>query len=708
VAPYLLEDRDILGQKVLFDGTAYVVIGVMPAGFAFPDSGAEFWIPFVFPQGARLVVTARIRDGVPRDAASHEISMLLHRVRTSSPFAGAAPPPPPPPLPSGGRRRTLEEVLAQPPVSLVPLPQPGAIRRAQEPPRVRLVGFQDFVVGSTKNALLVISAAVGFVLLIACVNVANLLLARSAGRHREFSVRLALGASRARLIRQLLTESALLAIAGGVAGAGLAFGAVRMVRALGQALPRTGFGPSFGLPRVEEVEIDVAVLAFTAALSMMAGLAAGLFPAFRYSGPTPLEEALRIGSSTTASWTRWIRRPRASAVLVVTELALATVLFVGAALLIHSFLKLSNVYPGYKAAGLLTFQVVLPPGRDFVMFRDNLYSRLAALPGIQGVACSDQIPMGNRRGTVYLSTSPGAPTGPPPPPSPGGGGPPQYPDLRIVSHDFFQVMDIRVIQGRGFSEEDVASHSNVLIINRALARSDYLGADPVGKTVYVVGQSPWEVIGVADDIRQSGLDQEPGPQIFIERRQFETLTAARPRLSPYFVVRTDLDAATIVPAIRDIVKQLDRQATLDGVATMEQIVSNTIVKPRFNAVLVGTFAGVAGLLALVGIYGVMAYAVRQRSREIGVRTALGASGGAILLLILRQGWTLASVGIALGLLASMATTRYLTGMLFGLTPLDAPTYITVTIVFAIVSSLASYLPARRATRLDPVLALRHE
>jgi putative ABC transport system permease protein len=326
-------DPNILGQNLMFDGKPYAVIGVMPAGFYFPEPEAQFWVPFVFPAGARLVVTARLRDGTTRDAASKEIAALLQRSRAGSTIDAPPPPPPPPPPAGGGRRMTLDEALALPPVSMIRQGERRAVPTKSDPLRIRLVGFQEFIVGSARRSLLVLSCAVGFVLMIACVNVANLLLARNAARQREFSVRLALGAGRGRIVRQLLTESTLLAMAGGAAGIGVAVAAVRLLRGLGAGLPRAGFGPSFGLPRIEGIGIDVPVLIFTALLSLAAGVGAGMMPAVRHSRRDQTDdELLRSGGTAPASGF-WFRRPRAAAVLVVAEIAMATILFIGGALL---------------------------------------------------------------------------------------------------------------------------------------------------------------------------------------------------------------------------------------------------------------------------------------------------------------------------------------------------------------------------------------
>jgi putative ABC transport system permease protein len=700
-------DPDVVGRAVLLDGNPYTVIGVMPRGFSFPDAETEYWIPFVFPPRARLVVTARVKDGVTREAAAREIGEVLGRVRRASPYPAPPPPPPPPPPRADGRPRTLEEVLAMSPP--VPPPVQRQIARPQppEPPRIRLLGFQDFVIGSHRRALAMLAAAVGFVLLIACANVANLLLARGAARQHEFVVRLAIGASRGRLMRQLLTESTLLACAGGVIGSALAVGAVHVFRGLGAALPRAAFGPGFGIPRLDEVTIDTSALAFTAVVAVLAGIVAGIVPAFRHSTIRRLDGQLRTANGSTESGWRWSRGARLRPFLVVLELALATVLFISASLMVRSFINLAAVHPGYDAAGVVTFQVIAPSAREMSDVRDALRERLASAPGVEGVAFADQLPMSGRRGSVHLRKTPDAAGGPPPPPAPGGSGPPQFPSLRIVSPNFTSVMRMRMVEGRELRESDGAGSPAVMLINQTLARSGYLGPHPVGTEIYAMGSRRWQIVGIVEDMRQSGLDQEPGPEVFVAPQQL-ALPAAGASVSPFFIVRTAVNPGSAVPGIRAAIARYDPQLALDRVTTMEDIISNTLVRPKFFTTLLGVFAAVSVVLALTGIYGVLSFMVRQRSREIGIRMSLGATPAAILGLVLREGALLSAAGVVLGLGASMILTRSLSSQLFGVTPLDLSTYLGVAMSFGLVSALASYVPAKRAARVDPLVALRYE
>ena len=381
---------------------------------------------------------------------------------------------------------------------------------------------------------------------------------------------------------------------------------------------------------------------------------------------------------------------------------------VSAALVLRSFINLAAVYPGYEAAGVLTFQLVAPPGRDVQALSRELRERLASAPGVEAVAIADRLPMMGRCGTVFLRRTPETGAGPPPPPGPSGGGQPQFPSVAVVSPNFTQVMRTRIVDGRGLLDTDVAGSPNAMLINQSVARSGYLGTHPVGTEVYAIGSMPWRIVGVVEDMRQTGLDQAAGPEVFIPVDQLPRHAPGRSTVSPFFVVRTAVPPTSTVPAIRSLVAGYDAQLGLDRLAAMDEIVSDTLVRPKFFATLLGAFAGIAWALAVTGIYGVLAFMVRQRRREIGIRMSLGATRAGILTLVLREGGLLATAGVVLGLAASAVVTRSLSSLLFGLTPLDASTYLGVALSFGLVATLASYVPARRATRVDPVTALRNE
>ena len=661
-----------IGQSAMFDGKPHTIVGVMPAGFAFPDPETEFWMPFVAEASdtRRLPVIARLQPGVTIAAAADEMVSLIPQL-PSEPAGGA------PPLPSGV-------------------------------PRFEVARLLDLTVAPVRPALLVLAGAVGFVLVIACLNVANLLLARSADRQREMAVRLAVGARRSRLIRQTLTESLLLAVAGGLAGVGLAFGGVRLLRTLGASLPRRDLGPSPSLPRLAEIEIDGSVLLFTVLVSILTGVVFGLAPAMRLSGSQQMT-ALRSGTVAGGAGFNLFRGERVQGLLVIVEIAMAMVLLISGGLLIHSFVKLSQVNLGYDPSHVLSFQVSLPSGRPDAQLRqlaDRLVERLQTLPQVRAVGYVEALPNTMVSGRfVALRTTPQMPASirrPMP-----GAFTADTPDTRLVSKDFLSSLGIQAVAGRTFGENDGPGQPRVLVINEMLAHSGLFGATPLGRHVYALGDQPWEVIGVVEDVRQFGPAQRAEPQLFIDFRQIPESQ----RLSGvglYFTVRADGDSTALVPSVRTISREIDSQTIVDNIAPLEQLVSNAVARPRFYAVLLGIFAAVAALLAAIGIYGVMSHAVTRRTREIGIRVALGARRSGVMALILRQSLVLTAVGIALGAGGAVALTRSLEQMLFGLKPLDAATYTAVSVLFTAVAAMAAYVPAHRATRVDPLVALRHE
>ena len=647
---YFGGSQDVLGQSLTLNGRSFSVIGVMPEGFQFPDPQTLIWIPYALGGSrARLSPIARLADGVSLAAASAQVSGILTRLQ------GTLPP------------------------------------QTPKPSTVEIVTVQEQVVAPVRTALLTLAMAVGAVLLIACVNVANLLLARSAARRREIAMRLAVGAGRGRLVRQLMTESMLLAIIGGAAGALFAVGGLQLLHTFGASLPRTDLTPGVSIPRLDEIRIDLSALTFTLVVAVTTGIVFGLAPARRQSSSRHAE-VLRDGASSTHSGFNPLRHHRTQDFLVVAEVALAMLLLVSGALLMQSFLKLSNVNPGYDADDLLTFNVA-SAGRPPASFNEDLVAQLQSLTGVRAVGYAELMPMVRFRS--------GIPIKPAQPPSPGNK-PPGPIDSRIVSRHFLGAMGVRVIEGRGFNENDRDGQPRVMLINRTLARSGLLGPNPIGTQVFA-GPLSWQVVGIIEDVHQYGLDQAPDPQVFFDSRQ---LPLSNP--SPYFAVRTEGDPIALVASIRGIVRQVDSGAIVDGIAKMEQVVSNSISRPRLYAVLLAIFAGTAGMLALIGIYGVIVYSVAQRTREIGIRMALGATRADVMRLVLHQSFALIAVGLVVGLAGAAAVTRYLQGMLFGLTPLDPTTFMAVAVMFGLVATLASYVPGRRATKVDPIVALRCE
>ncbi len=671
---YFGSDPNIVGRTATVDSvlgppvrTEHTIIGVMPESFQYPDSRTLVWRPpqLTIGRGAPTVpVFARLADGMSLASASAEILPLVSQIRAGQP---------------GSERATYE-----------------------------LVREQDEIAKPVRPALLVLTVAVGFVLLLACINVANLLVARTAGRHREFVIRAALGAGRARLVRYLLTESVVLGLCGGLAGTLLAFGGVRVFRSLGTTLERLDLGNRMSLPRMDEIGVDGATLAFSLAISLVTGVLFGIVPALR-SARGISSDALRDGDRSTAAGVRLGRMVSLRGVLVVAEICLAIVLLAGGGLLIRSFVKLSAVDTGYNPSHVMTFQIAVPvdlytPPR-MKAFAEQLVTRLRSTPGVADASYANQLPMVSLINSYPLRSTPFTPIPgrrPEPPP-------PGTPDIRLVSRDYLKVMGIPVLSGRGFVEGDGPGQPRVMLINEALARRDYANRNPVGETVYIGPfPEPWQIVGVIGNVRQFNLEDEAQPQFFVDLRQWTNVNALVFPAGAYYAVRTSVEPESIVPSVRGIVQQLDPQATLFYVAPMTEVVASTISRPRLYAVLMGIFSAVGLGLAVIGIYGIMAYSVAQRTREIGIRVALGARRAQVIALVVRQSAVLTAVGIVLGLSGAAMLSRYLEGLLFGVTPFDPATFAGAAVVFTLVALAAAYGPTRRATGVDPLVALRTE
>jgi predicted permease len=661
-------DPGVLGRTLVFEDNIllmlgnknfagrYTVIGVMPEEFAFPNRQSEFWIPIAVSPSAGGAVLARLADGAFLQAASAEVNAILRKLRPKA-------------------RTTTFELSRE----------------------------QDEIVGPVRRPVLILMATVVFVLLIACVNVANLLLARSVARQREVAIRIAIGSGRGRLIQQYLAEGTVLSLMGGAGGIALAYGGLHVFRSLASTLSRMDLGNLLPFPRIEEVGINAGVLAFALCLSIATGLLFGLLPVFsRIAGSQMQALKEGVGIDLAKSGAGW--RFGNNSALVVAEVAMAMMLLVGGGLLIRSFLKLSSVDPGYNPANILTFQLALTGGRypvpQLKEFAEKLVAALEKSPGVEAVAYAHQLPMVALKQRAFFRTTPEVPEQSVPGPS--------AEDARFVSRDYLKVLGIRIKEGRAFNEYDRAGQPRVLVINESLARTEFPGRNPIGATAYLGRDSePWHVIGVVQDIRQFGFDKPADPQVFADFRQW-------PGLSPigdvpqYFAVRTHGDPFTIVPAVRSVVHAIDPKAGLYNVATLEQIVANSLSRPRLYAVLLGIFAGISVTLAGIGIYGLTAYSVVRRTREIGIRMALGAPNSQVRGLVLRQSMWLASAGIIIGCAGAAIITRFLQGLLFGVDPLDWLTLVSVIALFLFVAAAASYAPARRATRVDPLVALRCE
>jgi putative ABC transport system permease protein len=668
-------DPQIVGQTVMFDpvlgprvATEFTVTGVMAESFQFPNRETAVWRPTqLAPVGSRGVprgaMLAQLADGISLSAAESEILPLIRRIR--------------------------------------------ATFRDNDSANYELVGVQQELVRPVKPALIVLTVAVGFVLLLACVNVANLVLARTAARRREIAIRSALGAGGGRLLRYFITESVTLGLMGGLVGALLAFAGLGVLRSLAATLSRVDIGNQLSLPRIDEIGVDGTVLGFCLFISIATGVLFGLAPALKYARADN-SVAMREGERSTATGNRLARRLSLRGALVVAEIGLATVLLAGGGLLIRSFIELSAVDAGYDPSNVVTFQVALPadtyaPTRA-KEFAEQLVARLRFVPGVESAAYANQLPMVNLVNSFPLGSRPR--------PRPAPGSTPDRPpegmaDIRLVSRDYLEVMGVRLLSGRGFVEGDGPGRPRVMLINEALARRDFANRNPVGETVFIsYFTEPWQVVGVVANVRQFGLAIEPQPQFFVDMRQWTDVDALVFPAGAYYVVRARGDGRAIVPGAGAIVQQMEAQASLFYVAPMEQVVASTISRPRLYATLLAIFSAVGLSLAVIGIYGVMAYSVTQRTREIGIRVALGARRAQVIALVVKQSAVLTAVGILLGLVGAALLSRYLGGLLFGVTPLDPMTFAAAAALFTLVALVAACGPTRRATGVDPLVALR--
>ena len=663
-------DADVLGRTIMLNEQSYTVVGILPARFQYPE-GFQLWTPLALGETGGTFMTygegmwllkaiARLKPGATLQQAQTELRTIAQRVQPTGPTATR-----------GGEGEGEGGG-----------PGDGVLT---------LVGLHEQVVGDVKGMLLVLLGAVAFVLLIACANVANLLLTRAAARQREMAVRAALGASRLRVARQLLTESVLLSLAGGGLGLMMAFWGVQ---ALGQ-------WSGASLPSMHGIGIDGWVLAFTLGVSVITGLAFGLAPAVQ-AWRTDVNAALKEeGRGDTGG-----RRNRLRHLLVVSEVALALVLLIGAGLLIKSFSRLNEVNPGFRTDDVLTFQVILAEGKSSsqkINFIEQIVERLKALPGVQAAAATDSLPLTDfsRIGVADVE-----------------GRPPidlnmlRRSELSVtpvsrptVTVDYFNAMGIPLRSGRAFTSQDARPAAGVVIVNEAFEKNFFPGQSAIGKRIRLLGSSaeaPWPtVVGVVSDVRQSGLAGEVMPEVYSPE-----LDDAGGALS--FVLRVAGNPTHLISAVRGVVAEVEPNQSLHNVMTMEQRLANITTSRRLSTALLGSFAAVALLLAVVGIYGVMSYAVAQRRREIGVRMALGAQKSDVLGLIIHGGLRLTLLGVVIGLVGAFALTRYLSNLLYSVKATDPATFLGVALALTGVALLACWLPARRAARVDPMEALRAE
>jgi putative ABC transport system permease protein len=540
---------------------------------------------------------------------------------------------------------------------------------------VRLVALHRQMVGKAQTALLVLLGAVGFVLLLACANVANLLLARAAGRRLELAIRAALGASRWRIVRQLLTESLLLALSGGAAGLLLAWWGVEMLPTISPDK----------LPRADSIRLDASVAGFTLLISLLTGTAFGLLPALQASRPD-FNETLKEGGRGTAG----LLHHRLRSVLIVGEVALAFVLLIGAGLMLKSFVRLLRVDPGLDPQRVLTMDIPLPGAKysdlQAAAFFQQALERVRVLPGVEAAAAVYPLPLsGSHLSSDFPIEGRPLPAGQ----SPAAG-------LRIVSPDFFKTLRIPLRTGRLLAESDGADAPPVVVINEALARSYFPNENPLGKRI---GRARREIVGVVGNAKHAALEDEPKPEIYFPLAQF-------PRGFMTLAVRTSGDPLQMLAAVRDQVWAVDEDQSVSNIHTMEELLANSVGPYRFNLLLLGLFALLGLALAGVGLYGVVSYTVTQGTHELGIRVALGAQASDVIKLIVRQGMMMAALGVAIGLSAAFALTRLMERLLFGVSATDLLTFVMISLLLVCVALIASYIPARRAAKVDPLQALR--
>jgi predicted permease len=651
-------DPAVLGRTMMLDAVPRRIVGIMPAGFEYPLS-TELWMPLRFTaddlatqRGAHyLDVIARRKPGIGLDASRADLDTVAQRLRVEYPS-------------TNGKKA----------IAAFPL--------------------REAIVGDVKPALLVLLAAVGFVLLIVCVNVAGLSLTRAVGRTRELAVRAALGAGRARLINGLLVESAAVAACGGAAGLLLAYWLTAGIAALDVGL---------GIPLLDQTRIDGTVLLFTAAVSLLAAVLFGTLPAWHASGL--FDVARRIREEAT-SLTGHRERQRLRGALIVAETALAVVLLVGAGLLMRSFMRMASVELGFDTDRLQTFSLSLPEMRYATppvraAFIESLTTQLAVRPEVEAVGAVFGLPLTNFSYGITTSTLDGR----------------RLTDaeqdarsmqVRVVTPDYFRAIGIPLIRGRSFTSADRLNAENVVIVNQAAAARLWPDADPLGHQFTLgtrLGQGGRSVggtvIGVARDVREAGPARPIRPTIYVAHAQFPVDFVS-------VVMRTRADAASAIEPARAIMSGLDANVPMFRVRSMEQLAATAVARPRLYLLLIGLFAGAAVFLAAIGIYGVLMHAVTQRTREIGIRLALGARRGEVVAIVVRQAVALAFAGLGLGLVLALGAGRYIQALLFGIEPTDTLTYVGVAGALLAIAAVASYLPARRASRIDPMRALRYE
>jgi predicted permease len=644
-------DASILGQALTLDGAPYTIIGVLPeAASAFPLNQFQIWVPrpaevpYLIPSqlnngGFFFQAVARLRPGVSLLQAREAMNVIAAGYRSANPA------------------------------------------NVDAPSHIEVVPLLDDAVGEQRQSYLMLFGAVGCVLLIACANIANLLLARFAGRRKEIAARFALGATRTDVLRQFVTESMVVALLGGAVGLLLAQWSLRALVVLGADL----------IPRVLEVGLDPVALGFSLLVTLATGLAIGLLPALQ-AARVNVQEVLKDASRGSTGGGQRLR-----AGLLVAEVSLSLVLLIAAGLLLTSFARLQQVEPGFEPEGVFTAQVVLPPQRyerdKLVAFYEQLYQRLATLPGSTSAALTDRVPL-----TGGQTPAPVAVMGRPLPPMSER----PHANRHLVSPKYFDTLGIPLRSGRDFDERDSARVPHVAIVNETFARRHFPGEDPIGRTLITgMGQLPSRIVGVVADVRSTSLNTPPEADYFLPALQ-------RPETFTNIMVRTNVNAAAMAPLVRDALRQVDPDLPLLQPQSLTAAIAQTIAARKLALVLLASFAALALLLASLGVYSVMAHLVAFRTSEIGIRMALGASPGAVMRMVLGHGRRLTLAGIALGVMGALAVSKLMQQALFEVDSADPLIYLAVSTTLLLVAECASWFPARRATRIDPVIALRSQ
>ncbi|HEY6272167.1 MAG TPA: ABC transporter permease [Terriglobales bacterium] len=667
---HLNSDPNFSGKTFNLDGEPYQVVGVMPASFYTNAAKSELWVPMSWKPKDNmdshnnyfLSMIARLRPGVTEAQSASDLNSIMLGIARQFP--------------------------------------------ENKDIGVGVVRLDESWLGGSRRPLLVLLGAVGLVLLIACVNLVNLLLARATGRQKEIGIRSALGASRGRLLRQLMTESLLFAVIGGSFGLALAYFSLDLLPLAGNVLPR-----------IEQVQVDGRVLLFTAAAAILTAVLVGLMPALQSSHGGKLNDALKEGGRTSQAGGGRLRSG-----LVISEVTLAFVLLMGSGLAIRSLQKLLKVDAGFSARRVLTFNFSLPDAYDpkpdparigappavGALFHDVL-DRIEHLPGVKAAGITSSLPFNGENWTKFFVALDR--------PIPSSIDKLDHTQYRAVYGRYFDSLGIRLVKGRFLDEHDQTNTTPSVVVNETLADKYWPQENPIGKIILLSEPEnlmppelippgahvpQFTVVGVVSDVHYSGLDQKPEPVVYASVLQNDF------SMTPSFTVRTDGDPIHLVSSIRSVIAQCDKNLPLADVLTMDEIRSTSVAQPRLEAVLLGLFGGLAMLLAAVGIYGVMSYSVSQRTSEIGVRIALGADRGDVLAMVCKQGLRLAGIGLASGVLLALAVTRVMSKVLFGISPTDPGTFAAIIALLALVALFACYVPARRATKVDPMVALRHE